>query len=157
MFEIRTREIAEQLVLTERSHVFVDALPDWIDAALGRQHGALAAAGALADLPSFVTFHGEVSEKADGPVEACTPLDPGVAARVELPSRIEPARREAFTTITKAQLAYPEILAAYAAVETWVQDEGQSIVGPPREVYFTDVMGAGPDDRVADIAFPIGR
>ncbi|MEP7765602.1 GyrI-like domain-containing protein [Sanguibacter sp. 25GB23B1] len=157
MFEIMTREIAEQLVLTERSHVFVDRLPDWIGAALGRQHGALASAGSPADLPSFVAFHGEVSDTADGPVEACTPLDPEVAARVDLSSRVEPAHREVYTTITRAQLSYPEILAAYAAVETWVQETGESIVGPPREVYFTDVMAAGPHDAVADVAFPIAR
>lgn len=156
MFEIMTREITERLVLTEQGHVLVDRLPVWIGAALGRQHGALASAGAPADLPSFVTFHGEVSATADGPVEACTPLHPEVAARVDLATRVDPARREAYTTITKAQLSYPEILAAYAAVETWLEENGHPVAGPPREVYFADVMAAGPDDPVADIAFPFG-
>lgn len=157
MFEVTTRDVAEQLVLTEQGHVLVDGLPGWIEAALGRQHGAIADAGVPADKPSFVAFHGEVSGTADGPVEACTVLDPDAAARVDLPSRVDPAHREAYTTITRAQLSYPEILAAYAAVEEWVQENGEQVVGPPREVYFGDVMGAGPDDMVADIAFPIAR
>ena len=30
-----------------------------------------------------------------------------------------------------------------------------AVAGPPREVYFTDFVAAGPDDEVCDIAFPI--
>ncbi len=32
---------------------------------------------------------------------------------------------------------------------------GRRMSASPREVYFADVMNAGPDDEVADIAFPI--
>lgn len=56
-----------------------------------------------------------------------------------------------------AQVAFPQILTARDAVERWITDNGRQVGGPPREVSFTDVMAAGPDDEVTDIAFPIGE
>lgn len=155
MFPISTREVAEQHVLTEQRHVRAEALPVWIGDALGRQHRALAAASAGSDGPPFVAYHGEVSEDSDGPAEACTPVRGELAEQLGLPTRIEPAHREAFTTLTKAQVVFPQILSAYDAVEAWTRDNGATVAGAPREVYFTDFEAAGPDDPVADIAFPI--
>ena len=155
MFEIKTREVPEQHVLTEQSHLRVSALPEWTGAALGRQHGALASAGAPSVLPSFIVFHGEVTEETAGTVEVCTPVAPELAARLGLPSRVEPAHGEAYTTITKALVDYPQILTAYDAVESWLRERDVPIVGSPREVYFADFVAAGQDDEVVDIAFPI--
>jgi hypothetical protein len=59
--------------------------------------------------------------------------------------------------LTKAQVAYPQILSAYDAVETWAPDQGHTVTGSPREVYFADFDAAGPDDPVTDIAFPVSR
>jgi DNA-binding transcriptional MerR regulator len=155
MFDIHLREVDEQLVLTEQRHVRVDELPRWIGTALTRQHQALEAADARAAGPSLVIYHGEVTEDSDGPAEACTPVQPAAATRLALPTRTEPAHREAYTTLTKAQVAYPQILSAYDAVEAWTRDNGHTITGSPREVYFTDFDAAGPDDPVTDIAFPV--
>jgi hypothetical protein len=155
MFHIHLREIDEQLALTEQRHVRADELPAWIGTALTRQHQALAAADAHAAGPSLVIYHGEVTEDSDGPAEACTPIRPDTAGRLDLPTRTEPAHREAYTTLTKAQVAYPQILSAYDAVEAWTRDHSHTITGSPRELYFTDFDAAGPDDPVADIAFPI--
>jgi hypothetical protein len=70
-------------------------------------------------------------------------------------SRIEPAHREAYTRITKAQVEYPQILSAYDAVERWISADGRRVAGPPREVYFADWDAAAPTDEVCDIAFPV--
>lgn len=155
MFEITTREVPEQIVLTERNHLRASELPAWIGEALGRQHDALAAAGSRSALPSFVVYHGEITEDTAGPVEACTPVAPGLVGQLDLPSRVEPAHREAYTTVTRSQLAYPEIMAAYEAVEAWMREQDESMAASPREVYFADLDAAGPDDGVADVAFPI--
>lgn len=71
--------------------------------------------------------------------------------------RIEPARDEAFTTITKTQWDFPAILAAYDAVAGSAE-----VAGRPkgrlscREVYLAEPDTIGADDPVCDIAFPLG-
>jgi hypothetical protein len=72
-------------------------------------------------------------------------------------SRSEPAHREAYTRITKAQVEFPQILSAYEAVDGWIRSEGRTMTGSPREVYFADFAAAGPTDEVCDIAFPVAR
>ena len=69
--------------------------------------------------------------------------------------RVEPAHREAYTRIIKAQVAYPQILSAFDAVAQWVSSQGLPVSSAPREVYFTDFAAAAPTDEVCDIAFPL--
>jgi hypothetical protein len=114
MFEIHEREVPEQLVLTEQRHVQVGDLPDWIDAAMRRLGGAAQGHGGVVGAP-FVVYHGEVTEDSDGPVEVCIPIDPARTTH-DAAIRHEPAHREAYTTIEKAQVEYPQILSAYDAV-----------------------------------------
>jgi effector-binding domain-containing protein len=68
---------------------------------------------------------------------------------------VEPAHREAYVTIAKSLVTFPDILAAYDAVAGWIEERGEKAVGSPREVYFGDFEAAAPDDPVVDIAFPI--
>jgi DNA-binding transcriptional MerR regulator len=154
MNAITTREVEAQTVLTEQRHVTADALPAFIQEAGGRQHQALSQVGGPF-APTLVIYHGDVTEDSDGPVEVCSPLPTDLAPTLPLPSRVEPAHREAFTRITKAQVRYPDILSEYDAVESWVAQNGETVTGAPREVYFTDLMSADDDAEVADIAFPI--
>lgn len=154
MYEISIRDVPEQTVLTEQRHLLAPELPHWIGAALDRQQSAASATGGAIAAP-FVAYHGEVSEDSDGPVEACTPIDPVRAGEVDAPVRVEPGHREAFTRIVKAQVVFPDILSAYDAVESWIAQNGERVVGSPREVYFADFDSAGPDDEVVDIAFVI--
>ena len=153
MYEINERDVPEQTVLTEQRHVHVPELAGWIGEALTRVLAAAESQGGVAGAP-FVVYHGEVSEDSDGPVEVCVPVPDG-GGEADAPSRVEPAHREAYTRITKAQVEYPQILSAYDAVERWLAREGRSIAGAPREVYFADWEAAAPTDDVCDIAFPI--
>jgi DNA-binding transcriptional MerR regulator len=150
MYEIKERDVAEQLVLTEQRHVRVPELSEWLPATIGRLVTTAETAGGLAG-PVLVIYHGEVNEDSDGPVEVCVPVEQANGS----PSRVEPAHREAYTRITKAQVEYPQILSAYDAVAQWIEKEGRSITGSPREVYFADWDAAGPTDEVCDIAFPV--
>jgi DNA-binding transcriptional MerR regulator len=151
MYEIQERDVPEQLVLTEQRHVRVPELDEWLPGAIGRlvhaaeQHGGVAA-------PVFVVYHGEVNEDSDGPVEVCVPVESDLPG---WPTRDEPAHREAYTRITKAQVEFPQILSAYEAVDGWIRSEGRTMSGSPREVYFADWDAAGPTDEVCDIAFPV--
>ncbi|MFE7961033.1 MerR family transcriptional regulator [Streptomyces sp. NPDC057413] len=162
-FEVETVEVPAQLVLTEKRHTLADELPAWIGASLGRLEAAARECGGVTGAP-FVVYHSEVSMESDGPAESCVPVADGSAARAwaaergrawETAVRVEPARRLAYTRITKAQVAHPQILAAFEAVEAWMKERGLEYDGPCREVYFADWDAAGPDDPVCDVAFPV--
>jgi DNA-binding transcriptional MerR regulator len=155
MYEIQVREVPEQTVLTEQRHLQVQDLPGWIDQAVGRLLKAAAGHGDGATGPCFIVYHGEVNEESDGPVEICLPIAPDPHRSVEAAMRVEPAHREAYTRIAKAQVAFPQILSAFDAVRAWTEREGAVPVGAPREVYFADFVNAGPDDLVCDVAQPI--
>jgi len=155
MFEIKERDIPEQLMLTEQRHITVADLTDWMGATFGRMWEIAPQFGGITG-PLLAIYHGEVNEDSDGPVEVCAPISSDQATAPSAPTRIEPAHREAYTRIRKSQVEFPEILTAYDAVEEWITKNGKQVTGSPREVYFADFMNAGPDDEVVDIAFPIG-
>ncbi len=151
--DVRERDVPEQLVLTEQRHVLAHELPPWIAAAMERLHAAAARFGGVA-APPFVVYRGEVSEDSDGPVEACVPIDH--APSDDAAMRVEPAHREAYLRLRKAQVEYPQILSAYDGVERWIDARGLTTTDAPREVYFVaDFAAAAPVDEVCDVAFPI--
>lgn len=154
MYQIHERDIPEQLMLTEQRHITAGKLPDWLGDAFGRMWEIAPRFGGITG-PVLAIYHGEVNEESDGPVEVCAPIGPHGATQPDVPTRIEPAHREAYTRIRKSQVEFPQILAAYDAVDQWIRKNGKTMTGSPREVYFADFMNAGPDDEVVDIAFPI--
>jgi DNA-binding transcriptional MerR regulator len=157
MFEIREREVPEQLVLTEHRHVMPEELPGWYRATMDRLVGDARAYGGVAG-PTFVVFHGEVNLDSDGPVEVCVPVDPGLTPDPGSAARREPAHREAYVRLRKAQVQYPQILSAFDAVAEWMVSRGLRGAGSPREIYFTGLLEfgrAGPADEACDVAFPV--
>jgi DNA-binding transcriptional MerR regulator len=162
-FVVETVDVPERVVLTEKRHTLVDELPAWIGASLGRLEAGARECGGVSAAP-FVVYHSEVSMESDGPAVAWFRVAHAAAARAWAAAhgrswatavRVEPARRLAYTRITKAQVAYPQIIAAFEAVERWMAGRGIEPAGPCREVYFADWDAAGPDDAVCDIAFPV--
>ncbi|GAQ66936.1 MerR family transcriptional regulator [Streptomyces scabiei] len=162
-FTVETVDTAAQVLLTQSRHTLADELPAWIGASLGRLEAGAAACGGSTGAP-FVVYHAEVSMESDGPAEACVPVADESAARAwaaehgrswETRVRVEPAGRLVYTRISKAQVAYPQILAAFEAVERWIAGQGLEITGPCREIYFADWETAGPEDPVCDVAFPV--
>ncbi|MEU3896181.1 MerR family transcriptional regulator [Streptomyces sp. NPDC045251] len=163
-FVIETVDVPGQVVISETRHTLADELPAWIGASLERLAEAARGCGGVTAAP-FVVYHSEVTEESDGPAESCVPVADEAAARAwceergrawQTRVRVVPAQRLAYTRITKAQVAYPQILAAFAAVEEWIAAQGLTVAGPCREVYFADWEAAGPGEPVCDIAFPVG-
>lgn len=152
--DVREREVREQLVLAERRHVAIERLPAWIGEAMGRLLRAAQRYGGVAGAP-FVVYHGDVNEDSDGPAEACVPIDLAQGVSADQAMRREPAHREAFIRLRKSQVEFPQILSAYDGVTAWAASHGRAVTGPPREVYFTDFVSAGPADEVCDVALPI--
>ncbi|WP_327006061.1 MerR family transcriptional regulator [Dactylosporangium sp. NBC_01737] len=153
MYDVKVRDVPEQTVLTEQRHVKVQELSPWIDEATGRLLKSAAGHGDGIVGPCFIIYHGEVNEDSDGPVEICLPVDP--TGPVDAAVRVEPAHREAYTRIIKAQVGYPQILSAFDAVAQWVSSQGLPVSSSPREVYFADFGAAAPSDEVCDVAFPL--
>ncbi|MGW0821979.1 MerR family transcriptional regulator [Streptomyces sp. NPDC002845] len=162
-FVVETVDVPEQVLITETRHVLAGELSAWIGASLGRLESAARECGGSTAAP-FVVYHSDVSMESDGPAESCVPVADEAAARAwadqhdrtwETKVRVEPAHRLAYTRITKAQVAHPQILAAFEAVEAWIPKQGLWQAGPCREVYFADWDAAGPGDPVCDVAFPV--
>nr|WP_308408705.1 MerR family transcriptional regulator [Streptomyces sp. AC627_RSS907] len=162
-FVVETVDVPEQVVISETRHTLAGELPTWIGASLARLEEAAGVCGGVT-APPFVVYHAEVSMESDGPAESCVPVADEAAARSwaegqgrawQSQVRVVPAGRLAYTRITKAQVAHPQILAAYEAVEEWIAARGLAVAGPCREVYFADWEAAGPEDPVCDVAFPV--
>jgi DNA-binding transcriptional MerR regulator len=151
---VQERDVADQLVISEQRRVLVEQLPAWIGAAMTRLSKSAQRYGGVVGAP-FVIYYGEVNEDSDGPAEACMPIDPANEDSADPAMRHEPAHREAYLRLRKAQVAFPQILSAYDGISTWISAKAFVSSGAPREVYFTDFRSAGPDDDVCDVAFPI--
>lgn len=156
MFQVETRHVEARDVVSVERRVLVSDLPAFIGEGVHTLMDMITEAGATSG-NCFVIYHGEVNNDSDGPVEVCLPfvgaVKPSGVARV----RVEPEHDEAFTRITKAQVAFPGILEAFDAVERWVKEEGVEPTDSPREVYFVDWDAAGPEDPACDVALPFKR
>ena len=154
MFDIETREVPEQKVLSVQRNVYVKDLSAFINQAHDALYNHLSQAGLETTGPSLVIYHREVNEDSDGPVEVCVPFAGSIEPAGKMHVRLEPAHQEAFTRLSKAQMAFPGLLEAYGALHEWLRAEGKEQADTPREVYFVDWDAAGPDDPACDIAWP---
>jgi len=159
-YDVRERDVPARLVLAEKRSLRITELKRWLPEALHRLASTAAGHGGL-EGDVFAVFHGEVNEDSDGPVEACAPVACPAGLPAELPPgaavRLEAAHREAYVTISRAQLEFPQILSAFDAVGQWIAEFGRCQAGPPREVYpgGVDIATAAAGDPVCDIAFPV--
>lgn len=110
--------------------------------------------------PTYALYHGTFGFDGPTPVEACVVLDRDVALDEvdpmgQITVRVEPAHLEAFLPLTRRHLALPALGPVYDELGAWVETHGRMLAHiPPREVYITNVMSAGEDDYVCDVAFP---
>lgn len=154
MYNVDTRDVPEQKVATLQGNVLAKDLPRFIGDAMSAIHDHLTEANCKAGGAGFVVYHGEVNEDSDGPVEVCLPFTGTLEPAGDMRVRLEPAHQEAFTRLTKAQVAFPEILGAFGTVGEWIKSQGKEELSPPREVYFAPWDAVGPDDPACDVAWP---
>lgn len=154
MFQIQTRAVPEQQVVSMTRALTVEALPDFIMEAFGTLSTHIEAAGGRERGASFVIYHGQVNADSDGPVEVCVPFEGSVPPTDEMTVRVEPAHHEAYTTITRGQLSFPGILEAYGAAERWLTGKGYAMALAPREIYCNESEAAPDDEPFCDIAYP---
>lgn len=154
VFTIETRHVPARRVMSMQRRLHGDETD-----AFARHAKAVFAehlAGAAPAGPFTLIFHGEVNAESDGPLEAILGCPEHIAPSDEVGIRMEPAHDEAYTPITKAQWAYPAILAAYDAVACSepVRARGGSGLSC-REVYRAEPDDVADDGLVCDVAFPL--
>jgi DNA-binding transcriptional MerR regulator len=155
MFTIKTRHVTGQRVMSMQRRLHAnetDAFVDEAKSVFAAHLGERPPTG-----PFTLIFHGIVDDDSDGPIEAILGCDDEIPPTESIGIRTEPAHDEAYTTITKAQWAYPAILAAYDAVAS-----SPEVVARPgsrlscREVYLAEPDEIGDDELICDVAYPLG-
>lgn len=155
-YEIKHRQVSRQKIASIEGRVYANDLPAFIGDSMGRLYSYILDSGLRPEGVPFVAYHGQVDLDSDGPAETCVPFAGQLEPKDDIRIRIEPAHEEAYTTITKGQVSFPEILEAYDAVGSHLAKQGWS-AGSPREVYFAEWDEIGDDDPACDIAFPYSR
>ncbi|WP_104991562.1 MerR family transcriptional regulator [Deinococcus sp. NW-56] len=153
-YEVQSRDVPAQTVLTTQRRVFLPDLSAYIGASMDRLHAEVQAQGAEVAGPPVVIYHGEVNADSDGPVEVCVPYRGPVQPGGDFTAREEPAHTEAFVTVRKADFEYHELMAAYDAVDRHARAHGTRTGLSCREVYPYDWDAAGPDDPAGEVACP---
>lgn len=104
----------------------------------------------------FGIFHAPVDDENDGPLEICLPTDDLAPSRGpdgtddahEIPSDLRSLRlaggRFVGRRVTGAETDFPAILATYDALHSWIDEQGHTPVGPPRETWHTTPGGDEP-------------
>ncbi len=159
MFEVKTRTIPARKMAVISKTIYQPELDNFIGDSFSKLFDYTVGAGArrphtTQDEPTLVIYHGEVTPDSANRVDVCVPITGDLQPTEEILIQIEPAHLEAYTTLKKSQVVFPEILHAYDAVGKWCGSNGKKHGGNPREVYFCDFMAAQDDDDVTDIAFP---
>ena len=155
MFPVHTRHVPAQRVMSIQRRLRAPETDPFVAEAKAAFRTLLD--GRRPSGPFTLIFHGIVDEDSDGPVEAMLGCPDDVAPSERIGVRTEPAHDEAFTTITRAQWAYPAILAAYDTVSS--SPEATARPGGRlscREVYLRDPGEGAEDELLCDIAFPLG-
>lgn len=169
MYEIHTRTVPAQLVVTEQRTVDQSQLLEWLPGAMARvtkaAEGFGGPVGTLAspyllrqdqpDQPVIIVVFGGNPNESPVTVDVCAPVDPGGPRPAGGATRRLPAHREAYTRVTKQTVESGRIGEAYVAVERWTEAQGLAITDAPRETYWTDFGAAAPTDPVLDVCFPV--
>ncbi len=124
-----------------------------IDKGFATVMAAIEAAGTHPVGAPFIVYHEMFDEVTEGTLQICIPVPPDTTGD---------AGEVTFTTFDETTVAwtthegpYAGIGQAYAAVASWVQDNGHTFAGPPREVYVTDPRTVAESDLLTEVQFPI--
>ncbi|HEY6396841.1 MAG TPA: MerR family transcriptional regulator [Solirubrobacteraceae bacterium] len=156
MFPIATRRVPFRRLMSIQRRLHQPEIDGFVREASAAFAEHLA--GTEATGPFTLIFHGAVDAENDGPLEAALGCPADVQPSDRIGIRTEPAHDEAYTTINKAQWAYPAILVAYNAVGC--SAEVASRPGSHlscREVYLADPDVIEENEVVCEIAFPLGQ
>jgi DNA-binding transcriptional MerR regulator len=138
MTDLSTRVENDRAVLSVLRRMRSDEMDEVITRQVTRLRTLASEAGLAVDGAAFGIFHGPVTEEATGPLEITLPVD----GLIEVPPDAVDVRsyRLAGGTVAERfaegrETDFPEILALYDEVHSWITDSGRTPVGPPREIW----------------------
>lgn len=159
--DIRTRTIPERKLAVIAKELFQPELERFVMTAFTTLFDYAAARPGLRPIatteewPTYVIFHGPVTPDLSARVEVCIVIEGDAQPEGDVVIRMEAGHEEAYVCLTRTGIDFPQILDAYSAVAHFAQTHGTMLESmPSREVYIADVLAAGPDDYVCDVAFP---
>ena len=140
MTDLSTRVESDRAVLSVLRRMRPDEMDEVISGEAVRLREIARGAGLTVTGDAFGIFHAPVTEESDGPLEIAVPVDgllavrrrPVRGRRAELPVGRGPRRR---AHAEGHETDFPEILALYDEVHSWITESGRTPVGPPREIW----------------------
>lgn len=153
-YEIGKRSVAKSSFISRKRHVHGPDLPSFIGSATSELLEQAEKFGGRKSFPTVVYF-GTVDFDSDGPVEVRVPVSDELHPDFGEEIRSEASHNQAFTTLRKHQVAFPQILQVYRALRQWIAANGYIVSGPPREIYLEEFVTAAHDSLVCDVAIPI--
>lgn len=160
MLDVAVRTMPDRVLLSVQRHVnAAELIPFATEQALLLGDGSVPGLPGIEGAP-FLVFYGEVGPDSDGPVEYCRPVPadraPEIAARFgHVVPRDDPAHREAYVRLTKAQLGPVEGERAFTTLTRWAAEWGETPAGPPRQIFFADPRTVSDHDPVSDVVGPL--
>jgi effector-binding domain-containing protein len=152
--EVEVKDVPDQLALVVRERAPLEKLPEVIPAAIDEVHGHMQTVGAAFAGPPFVVCPYPDN---DGLID----LEIGWPVDRELPGegRVELTTLPACTALSYMHRGhYQELGRSYRALDAFVEREGLTVNGAPREIYETSPEEVpDPADWLTEIQFPIVR
>ena len=152
-YTVQVKELPAQLTLQITKQVTFETIPAAMGEAFAAVMAQAEAGGATYAGPPFVIYPEECV--GEFPMVLCMPVAPGGAAP-------DPASGVELTEVAGGTAAsvmhmgpYERLGDAYAAMQTWLQANGKTPAGPPREIYLNDPGSVAPQELLTEIAFPI--
>lgn len=138
MTEPTTRTEDDRPVLSVLRRMRPEEMDAVITSQVTRLRGIAAAAGLEATGHPFGIFHAPITDESEGPLEIALPVD-GLAELVAGDADVRSYRLGGGALAERVaegkETDFPEILALYDEVHTWITSSGRIPVGPPREVW----------------------
>lgn len=135
MSPVSTRLETDRPVLSILRRMKPDEMATVIPRDVDRLREVAADAGLVATGEPFGIFHAPVTADSDGPLEITLPVDEIADAPGEVRSYRLTGGLVASRYAEGPETWFPEILALYDEIHTWITEAGRVPVGPPREIW----------------------
>ena len=154
MFEVKTRHVAQTKIAVIAKVAFQPEMDAFIPASMQRLHTELQSQNAVISGAPFVVYHGHMTDDSDALVEVCQPYTGTLEPKEGIFIRLEPSYQEAYVTLSKPWIIYPDIMQGYDAVAAWMKANSITCTLSPREIYFADWNQISDTEPAFDIAYP---
>lgn len=135
MSQVNTALEVDRSVLSVLRRMSPEEMETLVPREVGRLREVAAAAGLVVTGDPFGIFHAPVTADSDGPLEVTLPVDGLGDLDGEIRSYRLPGGLVATRYAEGPETWFPEVLALYDEVHTWITTAGRIPVGPPREIW----------------------